>query len=152
MMRRLFHRSAASALLSLSILSAMTPARAAGEGIARIPARAGAPYSAATKVNGVLYLAGQLGTGPDGKLPESFEAQAKQSLENVKAILTGQGLTMDDVFKCTVMLTDMANFPALNTVYRSYFKPDMLPSRSTFAASGLASGALVEIECMARAG
>lgn len=72
-------------------------------------------------------------------------------MDNISAMLKSQGLSMDDVFKCTVMLTDMRNFAEFNEIYKSYFKPDMLPARSAFGAAALAAGAAVEIECMAKA-
>ncbi len=110
------------------------------------------PFSDAVRVGDVLYLSGQLGVGTDGKLPDGIEAQTKQALENVGAILKRAGLGYTDVFHCTVMLKDMADWPAMNKVYVTYFPEGKRPARSAFGASGLALGALIELECQAYAG
>ncbi|MES2147542.1 MAG: RidA family protein [Pseudomonadota bacterium] len=111
-----------------------------------------APFSSAVRVGDVLYLSGQIGLAPDGKLPATFEGQAKQTMDNVGAALKARGLGWDDVFKCTVMIADMKNWPAFNAVYVPYFKPGKLPARSALGANGLALGAQLELECLAYAG
>src|SRR3954451_12881929 len=65
------------------------------------------PFSEAVRVGDVLYLSGQLGRTPDGKLPEGIEAQTKQTLDNIGATLKKAGLGFEDVFHCTAMLADM---------------------------------------------
>ena len=110
------------------------------------------PFSDAVRVGDVLYLSGQLGLGADGKLPDGIEAQTKQALDNIGAILKRAGLGYQDVFHCTAMLSDMANWPAMNTVYVTYFPEGKRPARSAFGANGLALGGLVELECQAYAG
>ncbi len=110
------------------------------------------PFSDAVRVGDVLYLSGQLGIGTDGKLPDGIEAQTKQALDNVGAILKRAGLSYEDVFHCTAMLSDMANWPAMNKVYVTYFPEGKRPARSAFGANGLALGALIELECQAYAG
>ena len=72
-------------------------------------------------------------------------------MENIGAVLAENGLSFDDVFKCTIMLADMSNWAEFNSVYVRYFKPGRMPARSAFGASGLALGALVEVECCAYA-
>ena len=72
------------------------------------------PFSEAVRVGDTLYLSGQLGIGSDGKLPAGIEAQTKQALDNVGAILKHAGLGYQDVFHCTAMLSDMALWPAFN--------------------------------------
>lgn len=112
------------------------------------------PFSAAVRVGDVLYLSGQLGNVP-GKLelvPGGMEAEARQTMENIKTVLAENGLTFDNVFKATVMLADMSKWAEFNKVYVTYFKPDRLPARSAFGASALALGAQVELECMAYIG
>ena len=109
------------------------------------------PFSDAVRVGDVLYLSGQLGV-VDGKLPDGIEAQTKQALENVGAILKRAGLGYTDVFHCTAMLDNMSDWPAFNRVYVTYFTPGRLPARSALGADGLALGALVEVECQAWAG
>ena len=110
------------------------------------------PFSDAVRVGDTLWLSGQLGIGADGKLPAGIEAQTKQTLDNIGAILKRAGLGYEDVFHCTVMLSDMANWPAMNKVYVTYFPEGKRPARSAFGANGLALGALIELECQAYAG
>ena len=109
------------------------------------------PFSQAVRVGDVLYLSGALGNVP-GKLelvPGGIEAEARQTMDNIGAVLKENGLTFADVFKCTVMLADMADWPTFNRIYLDYFDPDRLPARSAFGAYGLALGARLELECMA---
>ena len=134
------------------MMMAATSASAQSAGIQYFPAGPGSPFSTATRVGDVVYLSGQIGVGPDGKLPEGFEAQAKQTMENVGAGLKRVGLGWGDVFKCTVMIDDMANWPKFNAIYVPYFPAGKLPARSAFGADGLALGAALELECMAYAG
>jgi 2-iminobutanoate/2-iminopropanoate deaminase len=110
-----------------------------------------APFSAAVRVGDVVYLSGQIGIGADGKLPPDFSEQARQTMVNVGAALRQTGLGFNDVFKCTVMLADMSHWEDFNRIYVSYFKADRRPARSAIGANGLARGALVELECLARA-
>ena len=70
-------------------------------------------------------------------------------VENIKTTLEKYGSSLDNVFKCTVMITDMKEWPLMNEVYVTYFKKDRLPARSAVGANGLALGAKVEIECLA---
>lgn len=109
------------------------------------------PFSEAVRVGDILYLSGQLGRAPDGKLPDGIEAQTRQTLDNIGATLRLAGLGYEDVFHCTAMLSDMKLWPDFNKVYVTYF-PGKRPARSAFGASGLALGALVELECKAYAG
>ena len=109
------------------------------------------PFSDAVRVGDVLFLSGSIGIGPDGKLPAGIKAQAKQTMDNIGAVLKGQGLGFGDVVKCTVMLDNMADWPAFNKVYATYFPDGKFPARSAFGADGLALGALLEVECIAHA-
>ena len=99
----------------------------------------------------MLYLSGQTGD-VDGKLQEGFDAQARQSMENIGAILKQHGLGFGDLVKCTVLLTDMKNWPGFNAIYVPYFPAGKLPARTAIGANGLAQGALIETECWAYAG
>lgn len=112
------------------------------------------PFSQAVRVGDVLYLSGALGNRPGtlDLVPGGIEAQARQTMDNIGAVLKENGLAFRDVFKCTVMLADMAKWPQFNKVYVTYFEPDRLPARSAFGANGLALGAEVEVECWAYAG
>ena len=110
------------------------------------------PFSSAVRVGDLLFLSGQIGNKPDGTLPQGIEAQARQTMENIGSVLKGQGLGLGDLIKCTVMLDDMADWPAFNRVYVTYFPDGKYPARSAFGADGLALGALLEVECIAHAG
>ena len=109
------------------------------------------PFSEAVRVGDLLFLSGQLGRKPDGTLPAEFDAQARQVMDNIGGVLGQAGVDWGDVVKCTVMLDDMANWPAFNTIYVTYFKDGKFPARSAFGADGLALGALLEVECIAHA-
>ena len=104
------------------------------------------PFSEAVRVGDVLYLSGNLGITP-GKLElvtGGIEAETRQTMENIAAILKAHDLGFDDVFKCTVMMADMSKWGAFNKIYVTYFNPDRLPTRSAFGTNGLALGAQVE--------
>ena len=112
------------------------------------------PFSQAVRVGDILYMSGNLGSVP-GKpelVPGGMDAEAKQTMENIGSVLKANGLTFDDVFKCTVMLADMSKWGDFNKIYVTYFKPDRMPARSAFGANGLALGAQVEVECLAYIG
>lgn len=112
------------------------------------------PFSTAVRVGDVLYLSGQLGNVP-GKMelvPGGIEAETRQMMDSIGGVLKLNGLTYDDVFKCTVMLADMKQWGDFNKIYVTYFKPDQMPARSAFGANGLALGAAVEMECWAYVG
>lgn len=109
------------------------------------------PFSEAVQAGDMLYLSGQIGVVPGGTAlaPGGIDGEARQTMENIRAILLRRGLTFDAVVKCTAMLADMKDWPAFNKVYVSYFKPGRLPARSAFAANGLAFGGKIELECWA---
>jgi reactive intermediate/imine deaminase len=99
----------------------------------------------------MLYLSGQIGTTgmtPPTLATGGIEAETRQTMDNIKNVLAKNGATMDDIVKCTVMMADMREWPAMNVVYASYF-PTHKPARSAFGTSALALGARVEIECLA---
>lgn len=107
------------------------------------------PFSEAVRVGSLLYLSGAIGIEASGALvPGGIEAETRQALANIRAVLDRHGSSLDRVIKCTVMLLDMAEWPAMNRVYRGHF-PTNLPARSALGASGLALGARIEIECIA---
>jgi reactive intermediate/imine deaminase len=108
------------------------------------------PFSEAVRVGDTLYLSGQIGIRP-GTLelvPGGIQAEARQTLDNIRATLETHGYALRDVVKCTVILADIADWPAFNEVYRSFFSPPY-PARSALGANGLALGARVEVECIA---
>ena len=109
------------------------------------------PFSTAVRAGNTLYLSGEIGRRADGTLPDGIEAQARQTMDNIGSALKSAGLGWGDVVKCTVMLDNMADWPAFNQVYVTYFPDNKFPARSAFGADGLALGALVEVECIAYA-
>jgi reactive intermediate/imine deaminase len=139
--------------LMMTSAAAAAPNRPAVEFLGK-PALGGQPlpFSDAVRVGDALYLSGQIGIGPDGKLPDGIEAQTRQAMDNVGAILKRSGLGYGDVFHCTAFLADMKDWPAFNKVYVPYFPAGKMPARSAIGANGLARGALLEIECQAYAG
>lgn len=105
------------------------------------------PYSQAIEANGMVFVSGQLDAAT-GVMAEGAEAQARQSLENVKHILEEAGLSMANIVKTTVFLADMSLFADMNKVYATYFD-GAFPARSAVAVKALPKDALVEIECIA---
>ena len=113
------------------------------------PSRSNTPFSDAVETEDFLFLAGQIGRDhKKGTLVEGgIEAETKQVIENIKAVLEHHNLSLDNVVKCTVILKDINEFRAFNSVYTQYFTKK--PARTTFAAAGLAGGASIEIEVIA---
>ena len=108
------------------------------------------PYSLAVEAGGIVWCSGMIGLDPaTGEMVEGgLAAQTRQALENLKALLEDNGLTLADVVKTTCFLTDMAAFAEFNEVYAQYF-PEAPPARSTVEVSALPKGALVEVEALA---
>lgn len=107
------------------------------------------PYSQAVEVNGTLYVSGQIPVNPvDGSVPSDIADQAHQSLKNIGAILEEAGYTYKDVVKTTVLLADIADFKAVNSVYAEYFTENM-PARACFQVAALPMGVGLEIEAVA---
>ena len=114
----------------------------------KAPAAIG-PYSAGIRTGSTVYVSGQLPADPTtGAFPEGIEAQTRQSLNNLKAILESEGLSMSNVVKTTVLLSDIANFAAMNGVYAEFFSAPY-PARAAFQVAALPKAALVEIEAVA---
>jgi 2-iminobutanoate/2-iminopropanoate deaminase len=101
------------------------------------------PFSDAVKVGDMLNLPGTAQLADGG-----IAGETRQTMENIKAALEKYGSSLDEVVKCTVFLADIAEWGAMNEVYRTYF-PTNPPARSALGSSGLALGARVEIECLA---
>jgi 2-iminobutanoate/2-iminopropanoate deaminase len=108
------------------------------------------PFSPVVEANGFVFLAGQIGDAPGnhGPVPGGIEAETRAMLENVGRLLRAAGLDYRDVVKATVYMTDIAEFAAMNAIYREYF-PVEPPTRATVAVAALAVGARIEIEVMA---
>ena len=115
----------------------------------KAPAAIG-PYSQAVQAGNLLFVSGQIPVDPaTGSFAgEDITTQAHQSLTNVKNILEAAGYALTDVVKTTVLLSDIADFAAMNAVYGEFFKENC-PARACFAVRDLPKGALVEIEAIA---
>lgn len=113
------------------------------------PTRANAPFSDAVETENLLFLTGQIGKDhKKGTLVSGgVKAETKQVIENIIVVLKQHNLSLDRVVKCTVVLKDIDDFKIFNSVYTSYFTNK--PARTTFAASGLAGGASIEIDIIA---
>jgi 2-iminobutanoate/2-iminopropanoate deaminase len=108
------------------------------------------PYSQAVEVNGMLFVSGQIPINPAvGKIEAiDVSSQTEQVFANIKAILDEAGYSFTDVVKSTVFIADIADFAAVNEVYKKYYQTEC-PARSAFAVKALPLGALVEIETIA---
>lgn len=109
------------------------------------------PYSQAIEADSYIFVSGQLPIDPTtGQfVRDDISKLTRQSLTNIRNILSEAGLTMANVVKTTVMLTDMNDFPAMNEVYAEFFS-EPFPARSAFAVKALPKGGKVEIECIAK--
>jgi 2-iminobutanoate/2-iminopropanoate deaminase len=112
----------------------------------------GAPYSQAIKAGGFVFVSGQLGLAPGASemVGSTIGEQTEQVLDNLEAILTEAGSSLDRIVKTTVFLADLADFQGMNEVYARRVG-DSPPARSTIEVAGLPSGALVELEAIAEA-
>ena len=107
------------------------------------------PYSQAIRAGNLVFASGQLGLDPQtGKLQDGVEAQARQALANVQALLAAAGTSVDKVVKVTLFLANMADFAKVNVIYGEVFH-DEPPARSTIQVAALPLGGLVEIEVVA---
>jgi reactive intermediate/imine deaminase len=109
------------------------------------------PFSQAVRMGDVVYLSGAIGNAP-GKLelvPGGIEAESRQLMQNVGAVLKQAGLGFEHVFKAVVYLADMAEWNAFNKIYTPHFAPGRFPARTAIGAHQLILGARVEMECWA---
>lgn len=107
------------------------------------------PYSQAVEINGILFISGQIPVNPvTGEIPEGIHAQTEQVMKNIGAILHEAGYDYSNVVKSTCLLSDMANFKAMNEVYAKYYNENP-PARAAFAVKELPLGVLIEIETIA---
>jgi len=113
-----------------------------------------APFSHAVEADGWVFVTGQMPTdpqAPDAPLPEGIEAQTRRVIENLKLVLAGIGLGLENVTFARIYLTEFErDYAAMNAVYQSYFEAGKLPGRTTVGVVALAVGALVEIDLVAR--
>lgn len=108
------------------------------------------PYSQAVVYDGLVYCSGQIGLEPDTMefVGEDVESQAKQVMENLKAVLEEADSGLEKVIKCSIFLDDMSNFGTVNEIYGGYFESDP-PARETVAVKTLPKNCKVEIGCIA---
>lgn len=113
------------------------------------PKKRDAPFSDAVQVGHTYYLSGQIGIDHTTRelVSGGIEAETKQTLENIKAVLAQHKLGLQDVVKATVVLQDIEDFATFNAIYKTYFPQK--PARTTFAAAALAKNAKIEIEVVA---
>lgn len=113
-----------------------------------------APFSHATEADGWVFVTGQMpfqGTSIDEPYPEGIAAQTHQVMKNLETVLHGCGLTLANVLQVRVYLTRFEqDYPAMNAVYASYFAEGRRPARTCIGVTGLAKGALIEIDMVAR--
>ena len=116
----------------------------------KAPAAIG-PYSQGIKIGNLIFTSGQIPLDPaTGVFPDGIQAQTRQSLSNVKAILEQAGTSMDQVIKTTVFLKDMNDFAAMNEIYATFFTEGSFPARSAVEVARLPKDALIEIEAIAQ--
>ena len=115
----------------------------------KAPAAIG-PYSQAVKVGGLLFMSGQIPVNPSNGaiVSEDIQEQAKQSLENLKAVITEAGGSLSDIVKTTIFAVNINDFQAVNKIYAGYFDNNP-PARSFVAVKELPKGAKIEIEAIA---
>lgn len=107
------------------------------------------PFSPAVRVGNLIFVSGTLGTTPDGKLvPGGIEAETRQVLENIKRVLAAEKIGMERIVKCTAFIADLKEWPAMNSVYKTYWPDGKYPARAAVQAT-LLFGARVELECVA---
>ncbi len=107
------------------------------------------PYSQALRTGNMMFVSGQIPVDPTtGLMADTIEAQAAQSLTNLKNILAAEGLSMKNVIKTTVFLADLNDFAKVNAVYETFFEAPY-PARSCVQVAAIPKGAGVEIECIA---
>jgi 2-iminobutanoate/2-iminopropanoate deaminase len=112
-----------------------------------------APYSHAVEAGGFIFITGQLATDPDDDslpVPAGIEAQTRKVFDNLQRVLSGIGLSFDNVVQARIFLTDFdADYATMNKLYATYFKLDRLPARTTVGVTHLARGGRVEIDLIA---
>jgi reactive intermediate/imine deaminase len=112
-----------------------------------------APFSHAVEVDGWVFVTGQIPENPereDDPLPVGIEDQTRRVMDNLKIVLSGIGLGLQHVVSARVFVIDMREFETMNKVYASYFPSDKRPARTCIGVTGLAKGARVEIDFIAR--
>jgi 2-iminobutanoate/2-iminopropanoate deaminase len=155
--QRVFRFVPSVAIATLAIFANIAAAKPPAAAVEYFPMQNGPPgmtlpFSEAVRAGNMLYLSGMLGTDASGKLVAGgIKAEAKQVMDNIGASLARHGSSLDALVQCQVALADIADWPAFNEVYKGYFKTHF-PSRMAYAASALALGGRVEVQCNAYVG
>lgn len=113
--------------------------------------REGKPFSLAVKVGEFVYVSGVVGTAADGSVPADFAVESTNAMNALASELKLAGATMDDVYSCTIALTDMDKWASFNDVYVKYFKPNRYPVRMSYGVTSL-RGPTLEVQCEAHVG
>lgn len=113
------------------------------------PKKLNAPFSDAVQAGNLFFLSGQIGMDHSTRtlVGGGIQAETKQAIKNIEAVLAQHEMTLDNVVKCTVILSTIDDFSAFNEIYTQYFTKK--PARTTFAASGLAANGKIEIDVIA---
>lgn len=110
-----------------------------------------APFSHAVETDGWVILTGQMPAAPDAPPPDGVAAQTRRVMDNLALVLAGVGLGLEHIVQCRVFLTHFErDYAAMNAAYAAYFAQDRRPARTCVGVTGLAVGALVEIDAVAR--
>ena len=110
------------------------------------------PYSQAVLVDRTLYCSGQIAINPNTNKIDflgDIKVETTQVLNNLKAVLTASGASLEDVIKTTIYLTDLNNFQIVNEIYSEFFQNEPSPARACVEVSSLPKGVLIEIDCVA---
>lgn len=152
MAHRFFAAVATSTLFLISAALPSSAASAQSPDVKYFPYPDWPYFSEMVMVGDTIYLSGKMGEGPPPHyliVPGGIEPQTRQAMENIRSSLSKVGATMNDVVKCTVFLTDMADWVSMNEVYVSFFSKGRVPARSAVEVSDLAGHGKIEIECIA---
>lgn len=136
-------------LIAAGLCAAASVAAAEKQVIAEKGTAKGLPFSPALKVGDTLYVSGTAGFDKTGKLPANFEAEVRQALTSIGALLKQGGMGFEDAVSVQVYLSDMSLFDRMNAVYKTFF-PEPRPTRTTVGVAKLVGGAHVEITVTAR--
>ncbi|MGI6212598.1 MAG: Rid family detoxifying hydrolase [Anaerovoracaceae bacterium] len=116
----------------------------------KAPAALGAYSQGILLDNGLVYTSGQLGIDPEtGEFADGIEAQTRQALDNVKAILETAGSSMDKAVKISIFISDMGNFSKIDAEYKKYFSEGCYPARSVVEVACLPKNGMLEVEAIA---
>jgi 2-iminobutanoate/2-iminopropanoate deaminase len=143
--------AAASAITLSGCTAARSPAATSARPEVLVPRQGTNPFSGVIRVGNLLFVAGQLGTDERGLVSGGIGPETAAAMTNISRLLTQAGSSMDRVAKCTVFLSDMGQWAAMNEAYMKFF-PTNPPARSSFGVTALALGGHVEIECIAAGG